>query len=560
MRGSLCPAACAVLAFLFVSASLSAAEPKPAAKPGAAEKKAAGPAPVDTSTTHKVKRELFKVELTLKGVFEAEKAAEIVLRPDVWSSLEVAKAVEHGRAVKRGDLLVECDLDKIDEEIADLRAKVGISELAVKQSEEGLRTLEVATPLDLKLAERSLQHAQEDLARFLKTDRPMSEKMADFLAKLAQQRLDYEREELQQLEKMYKADELTEETEEIVLRRQRNAVEAAEFMLDMARTDRDATLQVDVPRRQESLEQNRERQGLLAAKAKATLPMAIEQQRRELAKAKIEVAKDEQKLKKLLADRESLTVRAPMDGVAYYGRFVRGKWSGLETAAESLRRGGSISKNAVVMTVVALRPMTIRAAVGESDLEKIQPGLKGTARPTAYPDLRLDARLAHVDAVPSASESFDARIEVGLDGGDKRTASLVPGMACTVKFVPYLDRQALVVPAKAVFREDLDEDQRYVFLARKEGKPEKRPVKAGKQSDDKIEIIRGLAEGDEILLERPKETPASAEAKKEEAKQPAPPPAAKEPAKKEPAKKEPEKKEPAKKEPAKKGPAEKKAK
>ena len=112
MRGLLCLVACSVSALLLVAASLSGAEPKGAVKPGAAEKKTAEPPPAETPATHKVKRELFKIELALKGIFEADKAAEIVLRPEVWSSLEVAKAVEHGQAVKRGDLLVECDLDK----------------------------------------------------------------------------------------------------------------------------------------------------------------------------------------------------------------------------------------------------------------------------------------------------------------------------------------------------------------------------------------------------------------------------------------------------------------
>ncbi len=78
-----------------------------------------------------------------------------------------------------------------------------------------------------------------------------------------------------------------------------------------------------------------------------------------------------------------------------------------------------------------------------------------------------------------------------------------------------------------------------MFLARKEGKPEKRSVTVGKQSDEKVEIVRGLAEGDEVLLERPKETPAAAEPQKEAPKKPAEKPAAKEPAKKAPEKKAP---------------------
>jgi hypothetical protein len=43
-----------------------------------------------------------------------------------------------------------------------------------------------------------------------------------------------------------------------------------------------------------------------------------------------------------------------------------------------------------------------------------------------------------------------------------------------------------------------------VFLAVKGGKPEKRPVTIGKKTDKKTEILQGLREGDEILLEKPK--------------------------------------------------------
>jgi len=526
--------------FVMAAGPLRAAEPTAAAKPDAPDKKAAGSPPGETPPTHKVKREVFKVELTAKGVFEAATTAEVVLRPEVWSNLEVVKAVEHGQAVKRGDLLIQCDLTKIDEEIADLRTKAALSALTLKQAEENLRMLDAATPLDLKIAERTQHNAEEDLARFLKIDRPMTEKLADYLVKMAAQSVEYEREELRQLEKMYKADDLTEETEEIVLKRQRNAVEAAEFFAERARALRDETLQVEVPRRKEALEQNSQRQDLLNAKAKVTLPAAVEQQRRELAKLKLERAKEEDRLKKLQADRESLTVRSPADGLAYYGRFVRGKWSGADTMAESLRRGGSISKNAVVMTIVALRPMFIRATVAEGDLDKIRPGLSATVRPAAYPDLKLPGTVARVDSVPSAPDSFDARIDVKLDVGDRRFASLVPGMTCTATLLPYVDKRALVVPAKAVFEDDVDEDSRYVFVVGKDGKPQKRPVVVGKKGDDKVEIVRGLAEQEEVLLERPKEKAPGEEAKPKPAEK-------KEVEKKGPEKKEADKKEPSKK-------------
>lgn len=517
MRGNPCLVVCWMTALALTAGPLGAAEPKAVAKPKTPEKKAADASPGETPPTHKVKREVFKVELTAKGVFEPATMTEIILRPEVWSNLEVVKAVEHGQAVKRGDLLVQCDLTKIDEEIADLRTKAAVSELALKQAEDNLKMLEAATPLDLKLAERTQRHANEDLAWFLKTDRPMTEKMAEFLVKMTAQSLEYEREELQQLEKMYKADDLTEETEEIVLRRQRNAVESAEFFLQRAQAMREEILRVDVPRRKESLEENTQRQDLLNAKAKIMLPAVVEQQRRELAKLKLERTREDEKLKKLLADREMLTVRSPVDGLAYYGRFVRGKWSGPDSSPDGLRRGSTINKNAVVMTIVAKRPMFVRATLAESDLDKIRPGLSAAVRPTACPDLKLSGTVVRVDAVPSAPDSFDARIDVKLDSNDRRAASLVPGMSCTAKLLPHVDRRALVVPAKVVFEEDLDEDSRYVFVLGKDGKAQKRPVVIGKKSEDKVEIVRGLADNDEVLLERPKDKAPGEEVKQKPA-------------------------------------------
>jgi multidrug efflux pump subunit AcrA (membrane-fusion protein) len=39
----------------------------------------------------------------------------------------------------------------------------------------------------------------------------------------------------------------------------------------------------------------------------------------------------------------------------------------------------------------------------------------------------------------------------------------------------------------------------------KGGKAEKRPVTVGKRNERQVEITAGLAEGDQVLLEKPKE-------------------------------------------------------
>jgi len=451
---------------------------------------------------HTVKPELLKIEVSLKGSFEAQSMTEIVLRPEVWSSFEVLKAVEHGALVERGDRLVEFEMKDIDDAIADQRAKVELGELAVKQAEESLAILEESTPLDLADAERSKHRADEDFARFLKVERPMNEKSANFNVETSEDYLEYEKEELRQLEKMYKADDLTEETEEIILKRQRDTVKRAEFYLELDKLRRDETLGVTLPRLEESMKVSLEREKLELDEAKATLPLALRRTRLELEKLKVQLTKEEERLKELETDRAMMTVEAPSGGILYYGRFNRGEWSGASAGAEKLRRGGSVSGNDVFMTIVKPRPMVIRLKVPEKHLHQIRPGLKGTVVPTGFPDLRLAATVAKVGGIPFTAGNFEAQLKVNVD---EQAEALMPGMSCDVKFIPYLNRRALTVPPSAVSTDELDDQKHYVYLVAENGEQKKRRVAVGQKTEDQVEIVMGLEEGDQVLKEVPKD-------------------------------------------------------
>ena len=74
--------------------------------------------------------------------------------------------------------------------------------------------------------------AEEDRKYFFDVERPFALKATEFSLKMAKEVLEYEQEELHQLEKMYKADDITEETEQIVLKRARDTVERAKFMVE----------------------------------------------------------------------------------------------------------------------------------------------------------------------------------------------------------------------------------------------------------------------------------------------------------------------------------------
>jgi len=487
-----------VLALMF-SAAPAADDPpvsekktESAAKSDSAADKSAAPA------THAVKKGPLKIALELEGVFESESARELLVQTDEWTALVVHKAAAHGARVRKGDVVLEFETEKIDRAIAELRTDTALAALSVRQSEDELKTLEKTTPLDLAASRRAAIQAEEDRKTFEEIERPFSLKAAEFQLKSARLSLEYEEEELRQLEKMYKADDITEETEAIVLQRARDSVERARFLFEAARLQHDLTLKFAIPRKDIEVKESTERALLASEKSRTTLPTALEKQRLELEKARWQHAQNESKLQRLLADRERLTVRAPIAGIVYYGKLTRGKPADSAALADSLRPGGGAQPIQVLMTVVAPRALFVRAPVPEAELRDLRPGLQGVAVPAGYPDLRLPATLDSTSDIPQSPGVFEARFHLDLR---ERTKFLVPGMSCKVKLTAYRKRDALTVPLSAVVDDELDDEKHTVEVLDKDGKTKTRSVKLGRKTEKLVEIVEGLSEGEKVLTE-----------------------------------------------------------
>ena len=492
---------------IFAASSQIAPGQKPLDKPAATTDAApsASPASGSKPATAKVEKGPFKIEVVLTGVFDAERLTEVSIRPKAWAlPLVVERAVELGTPVKKGEILVEFDREKIDKAIQDTEVENTLGDLALKQAEEELPIIDKGLPVDLTAAEHAKTHADEDLKKFLEIDRPQIERNAQFKVKRSVESLEYSKEELRQLEKMYRSKDLTEETEEIILRRQRFEVEVGEFFLKEAELQRNQALKVELPRQEQRVRESALKLTIELEKARALLPLNLNQKRLTLAKLKHDQVKSAEKLADLRRDRDEMTVHAPADGLVYYGRPERGHWSAAAIAPK-LHKGGVIALDEVFITIVALRPIAIRATVDEKDLHALsQPReLKGIVTPTFDPEQRLPARLTGVLPVPREAGKFEAVIAIDI-GEDK--SPIKPGMACTVKFVPYRKEEALTIPSTAVFEDDsADIITKYVYLAKpdKDGKFPKQWIKTGRTSGGKTEILEGLAAGDEILASRP---------------------------------------------------------
>jgi len=464
----------------------NAAAAKLAAAKEAAKKEAA---------TLTVKEEPLKIEVTLKGIFEASDSTAVRLSPEAWPEWTVLNAVEQGKRVSAGETLVEIDTRKIDLAITDMEAAEAASDLARKLADESFRLSKKSVPLQLQAAKLAAETAQQNLDTFMERDKEEAIKDAHYTVEQNENFFLYEQEELRQLEKMYKEDDVTEETEEIILLRLQHRIKSAKLRLAKAKQFRDDMLKFRIPRQEIDVKTAAETAAIALEAAKAKLPASLVEKRMALEKMDRDRSKAADKLARTRRDRAAMTILSPADGLVYYGHSERGQWPGMATVARMLKAGNALKPNMTVMTIVNPDSMFVRVSVEEKYLHQLDTGAKATVTPAGFPEKKLSAELAEVSIVPISTGKFDGKVSLaaGTDAG-----RIVPGMVCSVKFTAYENPKAMLVPKSAVH----DEDGKFVYV-QVDGKPEKREVKTGKSQGDKVEVTAGLSAGDVVLLKKP---------------------------------------------------------
>ncbi len=457
---------------------------------------------------YKVKRDELKIEIKLDGIFVADEMEEVVLRPEVWSKFTVLEAVEHGTEVKKGDVLVRFDDEKLEEDLAKEALSQSIGQLSLLQEEEEFPRIKRLLELSFEDAERRNEQTKADYEYYLANDRPFTVKIANFRYKSAEEQLASAQEELNQLQQMYEADELTEETEEIVLRRQRFAVETSKLILELNKESRDYTLNVSLPRSDTYYKTSLEESELAYKQAKTAVEMGMTRKNYDMEKKRNARAKSVERHGKMLSDKGLMTLRAPCDGVVYYGKCTNGKWSQVATLKAKLKPFGSATPKSVLMTIVKPGALHIESSLSEKNLPDITSGLKATLIPAADKELELEGKVAHVDSIPGASNKFHVKLDVDLAEAPEW---LVAGMTCDAKIVTYENKEALVIPLDLVQTDEENKKIKYVMLVDPEEDgteqdgPTRRNVKLGRKKGKIVEVLKGLEEGDEIVKEEKKD-------------------------------------------------------
>ena len=99
---------------------------------------------------------------------------ELYVRPDSWSELTIVEAVDPGKTVRKGDVLVVLDARRLTETIAATEVDVALSEIALVQAKQELQVLQKSLDTDIEAFKKARERADEDLLRYIKISRPLA--------------------------------------------------------------------------------------------------------------------------------------------------------------------------------------------------------------------------------------------------------------------------------------------------------------------------------------------------------------------------------------------------
>jgi multidrug efflux pump subunit AcrA (membrane-fusion protein) len=156
--------------------------------------------------------------------------------------------------------------------------------------------------------------------------------------------------------------------------------------------------------------------------------------------------------------------------------------------------GATVRKDQVLLLMPDLTQMQVNLGVHESVIDRVELGLRAIV---TLPDRTLEATVSEVASVTRPAGwwtgnvvKYDTVIQLPSDAG------LKPGMSAEVEIILAVHEDILTIPVAAVVE---TENGDFCWVQHKDG-PKRRLLELGDGNDVFIEIMAGLNEGEDVIL------------------------------------------------------------
>lgn len=457
----------------------------PAQIPSAGETVAAAPAP------HVVAKGRLSLKIEATGTFLPTDPVEVRVRPEAYKgALTIVRAAAQGAAVKKGDAVLQIDPTDLNVEIEGARNDVIAARANLTKAEADVALAGKSDALAMRMSESAEKRAAAELKWWDELSGPQMLAQVDLGLREQQSFVEDQADELDQLKKMYKTEDLTGATADIVLKRAMRQYEIGQINLKMHREVARKSKEYDHPMSRLPFEFAAEQAGHALEQLRASQAHAKITRETNLKAARLALVAAEKRVQDLEKDLARLTVSASSDGVVLYGQLGEGALTAIDS--RTLRPGEPLTPGGTVMVLFTPGALHVGFDLPESRLAWVTAGIKAKVSPVAWPELSYEGAAAPPAVLgkvaAGAEQTFSASIDLlGLD------PKIAPGMRAAVTIDAGEGDEVVLVPAAAVAGGK-------VRVRTKDGKEEAREVVTGRTDGQTIEIRQGLEAGEEILV------------------------------------------------------------
>lgn len=391
--------------------------------------------------------------------------------PQVPGTVEAIRA-NVGDRVEEGELLLELGNNEIENQLRQAESAVEQARLQLESTTEVQFSRQIdQMESELRQAEESFKQAESQY----ETTRELGfEKIEDQLGS-----------QLKEAEIAYRDAERNYQRQKSLY--EQDIVSAVEFEQAESEYQR-AESRYESAKEQKRLEERSLEQELETLESQ----MRQARDRYETAKKQLEMEKESQKSERSMLQAQLEDAKIGLDSAqqAYDDTRLKAPISGT-VATVGAKKGEEISAGTPLFSLVDYESLYVEARITERQLETVQ---EGTAA-------EIEVR-ALEDSYPGTVEKISLAPEEGTRSYKMKTYFDEPvervriGQMADLKVVAEESEDTLVVPLDAV----IEEDGVYSVFVVEEGVARERHLEIGLETDDHIEVVEGLSEGDEIVV------------------------------------------------------------
>ena len=190
-------------------------------------------------------------------------------------------------------------------------------------------------------------------------------------------------------------------------------------------------------------------------------------------------------------DLESLKATYDLQRLAYDYSNIRATIAGVVSSRE-IKAGQSLAIGQVAFRITETKELVAYLQIPQSELMKFDAGLVATVEVASMPNTEFDATIVRISpTIDSRNGTFRATAVI-----DNADGNLAPGMFGRFTVAYEKHSNALVIPVHAL----LDEDEQTSVYVVQDDEVVRRTVEIGIKEKDRVEILNGLEENDQIVV------------------------------------------------------------